>query len=507
MRLMGFTVVAKPVGLAYQMILAKMFGAGIQYDAFVFAAFLASLLEVVISGVYQSVVMPMGITLKRQLDRRELMGFQNAAILLFMLPAFVYLVVLVVRSSWVIDLLGANLPPETRGYVDKMVDVMALPALALILVAILKWVLNQNQLYRLPASLPPVHSIVLLATVVAFGKRLGIWSLPLGYAISSLGQVIVLAVHATTKRCLDFTPPRLPPGTRAVLWAQSQPMIVSQVMLMFTTSINRFFAAGLEAGSIAAVTYSMTIINLWTQLFNLSLVVVMFTKMSELIAQADYRKCGDYLFENSRRLSNIVGPVSFGLFVASAEIVRVLFQRGEFNAGDTSRTAGVLGLYMLGMPAYILNLPIAKTFHSLQRYKEKVWLDGQYLAFNIVGNYFLCRLMGVDGLALSTSIAMLTHVLLSLWRLHTYQLGLHVGRVSRLLVATYVTGAAAWAVIALSGVTRRLDASAWTGTTAGAMASGAIKFSLAAGMFFAFNRLLRRLERRRRARLPDGTRR
>src|SRR5690606_35936234 len=116
---------------------------------------------------------------------------------------------------------------------------------------------------------------------------------------------------------------------------------------------------------ISAIAYANTLMNLGVQLFHFSLVTIMFTRMSEYLARGEIAACSRYLDDNLRRLARLSIPVCLAVAVASHELVLVLFQRDAFSAGDTARTASVLTMYILGLPAVLTNLVVVRVFHSL----------------------------------------------------------------------------------------------------------------------------------------------
>ena len=129
MRLMGMAVLVKPLGLVTQMLLASYFGAGVQYDAYVFTIFLVAFFEYTIGGVFRAVVVPLTIKLKATLNAKEIFKYQNAVYLIFILPVVFYMGIMVVRIDIVTNLIAPKLPLETHNYIAQMIKVMAGPGI------------------------------------------------------------------------------------------------------------------------------------------------------------------------------------------------------------------------------------------------------------------------------------------------------------------------------------------------------------------------------------------
>jgi putative peptidoglycan lipid II flippase len=93
------------------------------------------------------------------------------------------------------------------------------------------------------------------------------------------------------------------------------------------------------------------------------------------------------------------------LFIAgSAELVRLLYQRGEFTAADTLLVSQIQAMYVLQLPFYTLGMLFARLIASLQA--NYILLYGTIINFalNAVLDYTLMQVFGVAGIALSNTL-------------------------------------------------------------------------------------------------------
>jgi len=495
LKLMGIVVLAKPLGLVVQMLLANYFGAGEKYDAYALALFLVSYVGSVVGRVYTSVVIPYTIKLRRELDPAAILRFQNAVILLFTVPAALYTLLLMTRGDPIIGLAGPELPQATRGYAVDMLRAMALPGMLLLQVAMLKAILNLNEHYRLPTAMPVVNSVAMFVAVVAFHERYGIWSVPLGFGFSNLLQVMVLAWSAGRKGYLSLARPALPKGALGRIWSLGWMMLVSQSIITLYQFVDKMFATGLEAGSISSISYSMTLLNFGTQMFGFTLVMVMFTRMSQMLSEERIAELNHYVRDNTRRVVRIVVPVSLAMSFAAVELIRVLYQRGAFTPEDTARTASALAIYILGLPGLITNNILTRIFHSLQRMREKILLALQYLVTNVIGNLILVHRFGVAGLATATVITINLHLFLSFWVLQRYRMGLDARGLAVIVFRHYLIAAATAAGFILLGGAALAERTADPSTLPGAIVVGTVKGLLILGGYFLLFALQDRLRK------------
>jgi putative peptidoglycan lipid II flippase len=457
LRLMGLTALVKPIGLVTQSLLATYFGASARYDAYVLAVFLVSFVEMTLGRVFTAAVVPFAIRVREGAGARASHGLLNATYVLFILPGIAYTLVLMLRGEWLLDLAARNAPPETRAHALQMLRWMALPGLAMLVVEMGKSTHNMRRSFSIPATMPLVNGLVFLAVVVFAHDVWGVKALPLAFAAGTAAQFLAVWGGALMKRLVGFVRPGIEPGMRSTLWALSWMIMVSTTFQTVNAFLDKMFASGLETGSISSIAYAGTLMNFGIQVFTLSLVTVMFTRMSEYLAASDLPGCSRYVEDNLLRLSRLVVLGAVVISIVSPELVRVLFQRGAFTEADAARTSSTLAVYMLGLPALIINAVITRIFHSLQKMRDKMWLSLQYLLTNALGNVLLIGSMKVVGLAVSSTLAINIHLGLSLLVLHRYRTPLAIGRFSSLILRAYLMGAAAWAIYALTGTAGLLE--------------------------------------------------
>ena len=498
LRLMALIILVKPLGLITQMLLAKYFGAGPEYDAYALSVFVIIFIGMVLGHVFTSVVVPFIIKLRGSLEPERLLGFQNAIIVMFAVPALVLTVLLGLFAGTVVDLAGPGLPDVTRGYAIRMVRYMVAPGFLLLLIAMGKAVLNLNRRYRLATSMPSVQAAVILAAIFLLHDRMGIWSVVAGFAAAQLLQTVLVWGRVLQGHHVVIRAFAVPEGTLSRLWSLGWALLLTQSFLLLFEFIDKLFASFLETGSISSIAYAATIKNFSIQIFQFTLVTVMFTRVSELLAIDDFRECGRYIRDNISRVSRLVTPATLILALASGEIVRVLFLRGNFTPADAERTTGVMAMYALGLPALIINLIISRVFHSLQRMREKIWLGVQFLVMNVVLNALLIGPLKVMGLALASTITIYCHLFLSLWVLRRYRLGLGVDRWTSVIMGHHVIAGATYLAYVATGFSRLMSNWPIHGSTSGDLVVGLCKGSFVCIVYGVVHLGWRRVSTRRR---------
>jgi putative peptidoglycan lipid II flippase len=104
-------------------------------------------------------------------------------------------------------------------------------------------------------------------------------------------------------------------------------------------------------------------------------------------------------------------PAGAAMLVLSEPMVRLVFQRGEFNAESTRLTAEALFWFSFSLPFSGFVLMLTRGFFSLQRPWVPTTLAVGSLAINAVGSYLLSGPMGIGGIVLGTTISNVALVL------------------------------------------------------------------------------------------------
>ena len=98
-------------------------------------------------------------------------------------------------------------------------------------------------------------------------------------------------------------------------------------------------------------------------------------------------------------------PATVGMIVLAEPIVKVVFERGAFDAVATQMTSQALIFYTLGLVGTAMRIFLEKVFYSLKDTKTPMINGLVAVGLNIVLNFIFIGSMAHRGLALATSIS------------------------------------------------------------------------------------------------------
>ncbi len=437
------TLASRILGLVRDQVLAALFGAGSEMDAFIVAFRIPNLVrDLFAEGAMSAAFVP-------TFTRRLTLGGKAEAWRLG--NNVVNALLLVTGSLVVLGLLFAA--PIVTAYARDFGDVpgkieltirltrLLLPFLVMVAVAAAAMgMLNSLHHYFVPALSPALFNIATIAgafTLVPLMPSLGLPRIT-AIAIAALvgGALQVAAQWPSLHRegfryraTLEFGDPAL----RQVLVLMG-PGTIGLAATQVNLFVNTLLATSQGTGAVSWLAYAFRLMYLPIGLFGVSIATATLPAVSRHAAVGDRDGVRRSVADALAMMLVLNVPATFGLVVLSEPIVRLLFERGRFLSADTASTAAALRLYAVGLTGYATARIASPVFYALGRSRVPVIVSVATIGVNIVVNLLLMRPLGYRGLALGTSIAMLLNggVLLALLR---RQLG---GLEGRALTATLV---------------------------------------------------------------------
>ncbi|MCH6161926.1 lipid II flippase MurJ [Streptomyces marispadix] len=245
------------------------------------------------------------------------------------------------------------------------------------------------------------------------------------------------------------------------------PVVTFAVSRQAQVLFERYLASPLPAGAISHLNYAQKVAQM-PMVLSLMVCTVTFPVVARAMADGD-RERARLRVERDLALVGIVVLLGAAYVTACApQLIQLLFQRGEFDAGDTADTASVMRVYCCGLLGHSLVGALVRPFFSGNR---PPWYPaaamGVGLLVTVAAGAVAVRPWGVHGIAAANAAGILTTALLLLHGLGARVVAIDVRRVAaglaRLLLAAVVAAAAGWGAA-------RLVAHPLTGAMAGGVA-------------------------------------
>lgn len=278
--------------------------------------------------------------------------------------------------------------------------------------------LQSDHAFRAGAKGGISNAVVYIIYLLFFSKYFGLKGLMITGIIAVISQIYIIMKAMEKKGYkyewrIDLKDRYLPRVIAFLL-----PIIAGIGINELNNAVDNAIASTLSVGSIAELNYADEIITLFLGIFTTAIVTVIFPRLSECHNKKDEECVKDGIHHGIFMLFKIAIPVSIVLITMAEPIVKIVFERGAFDAEATFFTSGSLSYYAVGLTAMAIIPLITRAYYAIHDMKTPVLLGTLALGINIVLDLTLSPYMGASGLALGTSIGTISAVALGIYDLN-----------------------------------------------------------------------------------------
>ncbi|HHB81135.1 MAG TPA: murein biosynthesis integral membrane protein MurJ, partial [Aliiroseovarius sp.] len=267
------------------------------------------------------------------------------------------------------------------------------------------------------AAAAPVLLNVLFISAVAFSGWMGwdvgltlVWTVPIA-GIAQMALVWVAAARAGF-RLVPRRPRMTPELKRLAVIAAPAALAggVVQVNLLIGRQVASFFD-----GAIAWLSYADRLYQLPLGVVGIAIGVVLLPDITRRLAAGDAEGGREVLSRAGEMALALTIPSSVALIMVPMPLVQVLFERGAFTSDDSAKTAVVVAIYGLGLPAFVLQKVLQPVYFARSDTRTPFHYALVALVVNAVLAIGLAFYVGYIAAAIATSVAGWV-MTLQLWR-------------------------------------------------------------------------------------------
>ncbi len=272
-------------------------------------------------------------------------------------------------------------------------------------------ILNAYGHFSVPALAPLLWNGVIIGALIALHGAFSGDNRIYAYAIGVLvGTVLQLAVALPVLRRIDFRVVAAfdvrDPLVRRV-FALMLPVTIGLGIINFDLLINSVIGALISDQTPTAIDAAFRVYMLPQGMFSVAVATVLFPTLSRLAARKDFDGLRATMSTGLRQIFLLLVPAAVFSAVLADPIIRLVYQRGSFDAASTDTVALALFWFSFSLPFAGANLLLTRTFFSLQRPWLPTALAGGNLALNAVVSLALYRPFGIAGVVIGTAVASL----------------------------------------------------------------------------------------------------
>lgn len=410
----ALTLAGAVLGLARDVAVAGVFGAGPAVDAYLVAQGLMNLVLALVAGAIAKAAIP--VVARSVAAGRTGAGMRSvgAALGLALTVLGLGATAMWLGAPGVVAVLGPGLDRPTAALAVELARIVLL---ATVLISATNLLAGAGQaLGRFgPAALQGVvfNVVMVLAAVVA-GPVFGITALAWGFVLGSGARLLL---QLAGLRGLAVRPwPSLrwrDPGLREMLHLVPA-LLVGGALSTVNTLVDRAVSSTLEPGAVAAVSFAARLSSTLDLLFVAALLAALYPRLAAAAA-GDGAALRELVGRGVRVLLTVLVPVAVVLAVAAEPVVRLVFGYGQFDEAAVRLTAAAAGVLAVGVPVLAVREVVVRTAYALGDGRIPVVTAVVGMVVNVVGDLVLAPRFGVAGVAAATVASVVVAALTATW--------------------------------------------------------------------------------------------
>ncbi|WP_089714451.1 murein biosynthesis integral membrane protein MurJ [Halomonas daqiaonensis] len=417
------TMLSRVMGLARDVVIATLFGAGDGADAFFVAFKIPNFLRRLFAeGAFNQAFVPVLSEYATRGSKREVKELLDAvagslASVLALITALAML-----ASPWLVWAFapGFGRDPEKLALTADMLR-LTFPYLLLIsLTAFAGSTLNTWNRFAVPAFTPVLLNLSLIGAAILLTPLFEEPAMALAWGVLIAGGA-QLAFQVPFLARLGLLPRPWPDfahsGVRRILRLMAPALFgvsVSQINLLLDTVL----ASLLAAGSVSWLYYSDRLVELPLGVFGIAIGTVILPALSRRHAEQSGEHFAAMLDWAIRTVLLLGLPAALALAVLAEPLLIALFHYGAMTEHDIAMAAMSLRAYAFGLVAFMLIKVLAPGFFARQNTATPVKVGIIAMVANMVFNLILVWPLAHAGLALATALSAFLNAGLLGWLLY-----------------------------------------------------------------------------------------
>jgi len=403
------TFISRILGFARDIIIARLFGAGLGADVFFVAFKIPNFLRRLFAeGAFSQAFIPVLAEYKKKGDKdlKQLIANTSGtlAAILFLTTLIgvitAPLLIMVFAPGFIDDPYKINLAGDLLKITFPYLFFISLTALA-------GSILNSFGKFSVPAFTPVFLNLSLIACAVWLSPHIDepvialAWGVFIGGLIQLLFQIPFLIKIGQLPK---FKWGWKDSGVQKILSLMIPAMFgvsVAQINLLLDTLLASF----LVTGSISWLYYSDRLVEFPLGIFGIALAIVILPSLSKKHASSSTQAFSNTIDWALRWVFIIATPAAIGLIWLAEPLLTTLFQYGEFTPQDAHNASLSLMAYGLGLLPFIFIKVLAPGFYARQNTKTPVKIGIIAMVVNMGLNIILMIQFAHVGLALATSLS------------------------------------------------------------------------------------------------------
>ncbi len=449
------SALSRVAGLAREVVVAAYYGVSGAASAFAVAAQVPMLVRGLFAeGALQAGFIPVFTELLERGEKRE--AFRVASSVLSLLVCFLgaLTALFVLLAPWLIPLLtpGFDDQPQLQQLTEDLAVLLFPTVILVAITGLIAGILNAFDHFGAPAIAPLFWNLSILIAIPALAPLFSgddrIYAYAIGLLVGSVVQMLLpLPWLRGRGGHLTLAFAWRNPHVRRILLLMG-PVTLTFGLVNVNLLVNLQIATLVSDAAPAAIDRAFRLFQLPSGIFAVPIVMVLFPTVSRMAVRRDLDGIRRTNGQGLRQVLLLLIPSAVLMAVLADPLVRVVYERGEFDASATTLVADALVWWAVALPFEGAILMLSRTFFGLQRPWTTTLVALLNLAVNAAVAVALYDPLGVPGIVIGTAAGAIVMTVVQWVILRRVLGGLEeretFGAVARMVAAAAPAGVAAY---------------------------------------------------------------
>jgi len=402
--LMIVTIVSKILGLFRDSVLASAYGTGKYAAVYSTANSISTILFAVIGTALATSLIPLYNKLASEDSTERAMGFLNSVVNLVVIVCLSIAGLGIIFAGPLVKVFAPGYQGDVYTLCVQYTRIL-LPSIVFVgLANIFTSYLQIKKRYVIPGFIGMPYSIIIIVSIYL--------SLKTSPMVLVIGTLIAISAKALFQLPFVYkegyryrTKINLKDPVMKDMMILILPVVIGVGANQINSIVDKSLASLLGTEVVASFSYAIKLYEFVQALFITSILAVIYPRLSSMIVSDRM----DSFLNSLKKTMNVIivalVPIIVGCIVLSRQIVEVLFQRNAFTSKDTTMTASILWIYVIGILAFALRDVLTRGFYSMEDSKTPMINSIISIVFNISLNLILVKPLGYKGLAIATAVS------------------------------------------------------------------------------------------------------
>lgn len=404
--LMIITILSKGLGFVREMIFGYFYGTSPVKSAYTTAGTLPTVIFGFVATAIATGYIPIYGRIKLREGQEKADRFTgNLSGIVLILSAVAVGVGVIFAEPLITRFFAPGYDEETARMAANLARIMMLSVLVTGLSGIYRGHLNFYGDFFTPATTGFIMNVVFIAFLILIPKdRSGVLYLAWATVISNVLQYVFFPralgrIGFHRQKLLDFKDPAL-----RELIALSVPVVLSVAVQDVSVIVDQNIASTLLLEGPGALDYANKILGIISGVIIVSISTGIYPTLTKRAASGQMDQLKAIVTKYITASCLLVIPATVGLMVLAEPVIQLIYMRGEFKEASVILTGGILFYYAPYLVGYAIRDVITQAFFALKNTRTPVAVSGIMVAVDVVLNIILSGIMGINGLALATSL-------------------------------------------------------------------------------------------------------